>query len=146
MPQVFADVMACRSIGDAEQRLACFDRTAAALDNAQQAKAVVVIDENAVRETRRGLFGFSLPRIGLFGGGDDDKDEVKEISSTIASLSGGSGRWVVTLADGAVWEQTDGAYLRRPQVGQTILIKRAALGSYMGRIDNGVTFRIKRRN
>lgn len=147
LPKVFSDVLDCRQIADAEQRLACFDRAVLALESAQQSKSVVVVSEEEVRKTRRGLFGFALPRIGLFGGGDDDdQEEVNEISSAITSFSGGTGRWVVTLDDGAVWEQTDGAFVKKPQVGQTILIRRAAFGSFMGRIDNGVAFRIKRRN
>lgn len=145
-PTVFSDVVACRAIADPGARLACFDAKTATLDTAVANKDVVVMSREAVKETRRGLFGFSLPRLGLFRDGGDEADEVKELNTTITAISGGNGRWVLTLEDGAVWEQTDGSYINRPSIGQPILIDRGALGSYMGRIDKGKAFRIKRRS
>jgi len=145
-PKAFSDVIACRTIADTQERLACYDATVAELEGAADSKTVVVLSGEAVKETRRGLFGLSLPRIGLFKGGDDDEESLKEITSTITRLSGGTGHWIVTLDDGTVWEQTDGVFTRKPEVGQTIVIKRAAFGSYMGRINNGAAFRVKRRS
>jgi hypothetical protein len=145
-PKAFADVIACRSIADTQERLACFDATVAELEGATDSKTVVVLSGEEVKETRRGLFGLSLPRIGLFKGDNDDEESLREITSTITKLSGGTGQLVVTLDDGSVWEQTDGAFTKRPAVGQTIVIKRAAFGSYMGRINNGAAFRVKRRS
>jgi hypothetical protein len=147
-PEVFSAVVDCRSISDDAARLACFDAAVGKLADAQAAKEVMVLSSEEVRRTKRGLFGFVLPKFGLFGG-DDDEDGIeplKELTATIASFSGGTGRYVFTLDDGAVWEQTDGAYLKRPKAGSQIVIRRAALGSYMARVDDGIGFRIKRRN
>jgi hypothetical protein len=149
-PQVFADVLECRAIADADARLKCFDTAVAALEQASTEKSVVVLSEETVQETRRGLFGFTLPKLNLFGGGGgDDENEVEvmnEITSTIDNVRGGDGRWVFTLPDGAVWEQTDGVYLKKPRAGQSITIKRAALGSYKAKVDGGLGFRVKRVN
>ena len=103
------------------------------------------MDRTAVREARRGLFGFSLPKLKLFGGGDDDdQDDVKEIESTIAGLrSASDGYPIFTLADGARWKQTEGR-IWFPKVGTAIRIKRAALGSYMGTIDKRSGIRMMR--
>jgi len=145
MPEVFANVLECRKLSDAEARLACFDTSVAALEQANDQKTLVVMTEEKVAETRRGLFGFSLPRLGLFR--DDEEDEgLKELTSTISAVRGGDGAWIFTLEDGAVWQQTDGVFLRKPQVGQAITIRRAALGSFIGKVESGLGFRIKRVN
>lgn len=143
-PPVVSELVACRAIADASARLDCYDAKAGALDNAVASKDLVVMSREAVNETRRGLFGFSLPRLGLFRSDDDDAEPIKDLTSTVTAVSGSNGRWIVTLEDGAVWEQTDGDFVKRPKQGQTIRIERAALGSFTGRVDEGKAFRIKR--
>ena len=142
-PKIFTDVLECRGITDAQARLACFDRSVGALAQAQQRKDVFVADKEAIREARRGLFGFSLPRVRIFGD-DDMAEEVKSIETTIKAVSSGQKGYIFTLADGARWMQTDGAYMDRPKVGSKIRIRRAVLGSYMASIDGRVGFRIER--
>lgn len=145
LPAVFAKVLECRKLVDPDARLACFDTSVAALETANQQKSLVVISEETVKETRRGLFGLALPRIGIFRDTDDD-EALKELSTAIKSVRGVDGAWVFTLEDGAVWQQTDGAYLRQPKVGQSITIRRAAMGSYIAKVEGGLGFRIKRVN
>jgi hypothetical protein len=100
-----------------------------------------------VKESRKGLFGFSLPKIKIFGSGDDDKNEIKEIDAVVAKMRQSQNGWVFTLEDGAIWRQTDGIYIgTNPKIGSKIHIKKAALGSYMGKVENGVSFRIARVN
>lgn len=145
VPEVLAKVLDCRKLEDPAARLACFDTSVAALETANEQKAVVVMSEETVTETRRGLFGLTLPRLGLFGDSEEDEG-LKELTTTIASVRGGDAMWVLTLADGAVWQKTDDTYVRTPKAGQSITIKRAALGSYMAKIEGGAGFRIKRVN
>lgn len=145
LPQVFADVLECRKLTDPDARLACFDTKVAALETANDTKSVVVMSEESITETRRGLFGFSLPRLGIFR--DSEADEgLKEITATIMSVRGGDGAWIFTLEDGAQWQQTDGVFLKKPKTGQSITIRRAALGSFMGKVEGGLGFRVKRIN
>lgn len=144
-PEVFTNVVKCRAITDDAERLACFDSAVGRLETAQASEELVVVSREQVEETRRGLFGLTLPKIKLFGGGDEN--EVKELSSTVASFARTPrGGWVVTLDDGAVWAQTDNTYVGTPKVGESIVIKKAALGSFMAKIDGGRAFRIERRN
>lgn len=145
VPKVFSDVLQCRTIANADQRLACFDRSVGTLAKAQQSKDLYVADKEAIREARRGLFGFSLPKVNLFGD-DDMAEDVKSIETTIKGVSQGQKGYVFTLADGARWAQTDGAYMDKPKAGAKIRIRRAALGSYMGSIEGRVGFRIERLN
>ena len=121
-------VTQCRTVTDPVARLACFDASVAALDVAETSQAVVVIDQQQVRETRRSLFGISLPDIGLFGNGTD----LPQIETTLASASvDGAGRWIFVLADGARWAQIDDNVIaRRPRANDKVIVKRAALGSF----------------
>lgn len=144
-PEVYQKVIDCRSIENDQARLACYDSSVKALDEAAKTEDLVVMSRESVKEAKRGLFGFSLPRLNLFGG-SDDKDEIKRIDAKIASFSRGQSGWTLTLEDGSVWQQTDGIYVSRPTIGETVVIERAALGSFKAKIDGGVAFRIKRRD
>ena len=60
-PAAIKALAACRAITDNAQRLACYDREAGALVQSVESKETVVLDKQAVRNTKRSLFGFSLP-------------------------------------------------------------------------------------
>ena len=144
-PKIFSDVVQCRSIPDPAQRLACFDRSVGALAAAQASKDLYVADKDAMREARRGLFGFNLPKMRIFSD-DDMEKQVDSIETTIAAAVQGQRGYVFTLKDGARWRQTDGAYMDKPKIGSPIRIRRAALGSYFGSIGKNPGFRIERVN
>jgi hypothetical protein len=142
-PAVYQAVIDCDAIAEAAERLACFDRSVAALKAATRAREVVVVDRGTVREARRGLFGLSLPRIKLFGN-DDDTEEVTAIDSTIASVRMAPDRMpIFVLADGARWKQTEGRNVFA-KAGQPIHIKRGALGSYVANVNKQPGVRVVR--
>jgi hypothetical protein len=151
--KAFDEVEACRSIADSAQRLACFDQSVAKLQEAADKQDIMVVDREQVRQTRRSLFGFSVPDLGIFGGGNkadkhtDDRDDVKEITGTVRTARmDGEGNWIVTLDDGAVWHQTDGAVGIAPRAGGQVTIRRAALGSYFLRVGNQPGVKARREN
>lgn len=146
-PPVYQAVVDCREIADPAQRLACFDRTVGVMASATAEKDLVVLDRATMRETRKGLFGFSLPKLKLFGGGDEDaRDEIQEIESVIAGLrSASDGYPIFVLEDGGNWKQTEGRNVF-PKVGDPIKIKRASLGSYMANVKNKAGVRVMRLN
>ena len=122
-------VVACRTETGEARRLACFDRAAAALGAASGRGELVVLGREDVRRTRRSLFGFNLPDAPLFGGRIKD-EPVREIEAVIKGVRGdGYGRYTITLEDGAVWRTTE-AGRGTPRPGASVLIRRAALGSY----------------
>ncbi|WP_225207073.1 hypothetical protein [Novosphingobium huizhouense] len=142
LPSVFEAVLGCRLITAEAERLACFDRSVAAMANAREQKDLVVADRATLRETKKGLFGFTLPKLRLFG--DTEGEDVAQIESTIAGVrTGKDGFAVFTLPDGARWKQTDGGQ-SWARTGDKIVIKRAALGSYMARIGNRAAIRVLR--
>tara|TARA_R110000824_G_scaffold65622_8_gene170779 strand:+ start:320 stop:889 length:570 start_codon:yes stop_codon:yes gene_type:complete len=147
LPAIYTDLIACKDIAEPTARLACFDAKVTALQTAQTTNQVVIADREQVREARRGLFGLTLPRIKLFDGDGDEGDQIEEIDGIVKSArTFRSGKWVIRLEDGAVWQQTDTprGSMRDPKSGDSITIKRAALGSFMAKVNDGRAFKVKR--
>jgi hypothetical protein len=142
----------CRTITEPQARLACYDRQVAAVHTAEERRDIRIVDREAVREARRGLFGFSLGNIRLFGGRDGDEaqeraesEEVTQIESTITQMTrDGAGRFVFALANGQRWYQAEASGGRSPRVGQAIVIRRGTLGSYLANIDGRPAIRVMR--
>ncbi len=128
--KALAAVTACRAIADPAQRLACYDAAVGPFVDAVVKGEVKVLDREEVRQTRRSLFGFELPRLPFFSGDDSVKDTPKEIDTTVASSHGvGYGNFSITMADGSVW-QTKEPLPRDPKHGAAVKIKAGALGNY----------------
>jgi hypothetical protein len=126
---------ACRAVSDDKARLDCFDRASASLAEAVDKKQLVVLDQQEIRETRRSLFGFSVPNIPLFrgeSGGDEGKLET--VIAGASRLEGG--KWQIRLEDGAIWQTNETRLnLDDPRPGQKIVIQRGTLGNYFLRIN-----------
>ena len=143
-PQQMQKLLDCRSIQDSAQRLACYDREASAVEQAITKKDFVMIVKQRATQTKRALFGFSIPDFGgLFGGGGD---EVKEITSTVVSASKfGYMGWQVKLADGSTWAQTDDAELGLdPRKGDKVVVVRGTLGAFFLRVAGQPGIKVKR--
>jgi hypothetical protein len=143
-PQSVQQLIACRSVTDSAQRLACYDRTAAAIGQAIASKNLVVIDKARATAAKRSLFGFSIPDFGgLFGGGDND---VSEIASTVTKATqDGYGAWIVTLADGSTWAQQDDSPLGLPpERGNKVVVHRGSFGAFFLRVAGQPGIRVKR--
>lgn len=139
--KVVKDVTECRSIADPKERLACFDAASQILEQATETREVMVVERKEVERTRRKGFGFALPD--LFGGGGED--QIEAVSSTIlAARPSGYARWQVWLEDGTVWTTSEAAGRLQPRKGDPITIKRAALGSFLAKIDDAPLVRISR--
>jgi hypothetical protein len=143
-PQSVQQLIACRSLSDPTQRLACYDRQSEALNQAIAKKDVVVIDKARATQAKRSLFGFSIPDFGgLFGGAGD---EVKEIASTVSSVrQDGYGAYIVSLADGSTWYQQDDSPLGLgPEKGDKVIVHRGSFGAFFLRVNGQPGIRVKR--
>ena len=143
-PATMQRLLACRSIQDGAQRLACFDRETAAVDQAIGKRDLVMIDKARATQAKRSLFGFAIPDFGgLFGGGEDD---VKEITSTVTSFSHNAYTgWTIKLADGSTWGQTDDAQLGLPPAkGQKVVVHRGSFGAFYLRLNGQPGYKVKR--
>lgn len=139
---IVAKLESCTAVADDDERLACYDREVSALVGAADQGDVRVIDANTIKQARRGLFGFSLPRIGLFG--DDGEDEVKEFKSTVTRARNvAPGEWHFWIADGdAQWRIKNASVgFRAPKAGDTVEFKPATMGTYWIRINGRIGVR-----
>jgi hypothetical protein len=153
----------CAGVADLTAKAACYDAASAALSSAVKSGEIIIVRKKEAQAAQRNAFGFNLPSLNIFdrvGGGGDKKEAKKDektgevvatggldaLSTEIKSASqDGNGHWVITTVEGAVWRQTDNEVLApRPRAGQKIEIKRAALGSYLLKIDRLPAIRVKR--
>lgn len=126
---------ACRGVADEKARLDCYDRASARLAEAVDKKELVVMDRQEIQETRRSLFGFSVPDIPLFRGeAGKDSGKLETVIAGASRLEGG--KWQIRLEDGAIWQTSETRLnLSDPKPGQKIIIQRGTLGNYFLRID-----------
>ncbi|MFL6761553.1 MAG: hypothetical protein ACJ8FB_03235 [Sphingomicrobium sp.] len=144
-PPNFARLVACQKISDSTQRLACYDREVATVSTANAKGDLVVMDRQQIRETRRSLFGLTLPNLGLFG----DKDgENSTLETTIKSIGfAPDGKPIYNLAEGGRWQQLEfKTFIVDPAPGQKVRVRRAALGSYLMNVNGEIAVRVQRVN
>ena len=146
-PAQVTTLLNCRNITDSAERLACYDKSAAAIGEAVAKRDLVVIDREGVKRTKRGLFGFAIPNLGIFG--DDDAEvEVKQIDGTIVSTArNADGGFIFRLADGSRWTQLDSKpFAVEPRNGDKVVVKKGALGAYFLTVTGQPGVKVKRIN
>lgn len=125
----------CQPITDDAERLSCYDAAVGRVVAASDEGEVRIIDREDATNTKRRLFGFSVPKLGLFGEGDAEED-IEVLQSTITKVAfSGRNTVLLTIEDGAVWriQGAKKALLAKP--GDKVEFKEAALGSYFVRIN-----------
>ena len=142
-------IAACRAV-PADQRLACYEQTSAALIAARDSRQIRIVDRETVQRAKRSLFGFSLPHLNLFGTGKEDPraesdTDVKEITGTVTAVQQASyGMWTFSLAESGVWQSISESPTFEPRKGDTITIKAGVLGHYTARVGSGRAVDVKR--
>lgn len=146
-PAAVTELLNCRNITDSAERLACYDRSAATIGEAVAKKDLVVMDRESVKKTKRGLFGFSIPNLGIFGD-DDSEVEIRQIEGTIVSTAfNADGGYIFRLADGSRWTQIDSKpFAIPPQSGDKVVVKKGTLGSYFLSIPGQPGVKVQRTN
>lgn len=136
---VMGGVYACAEIADAQARLACFDKTVAALKAAETRGEFAAVDAGRVRQIERDAFGFtmpSLPRLGL-PGRRDENEQIQTQAMKIERLGRFDGHPSFTMDNGQVWVVLEGRENRNLRQGAQVTIRRASLGSYLLSSENG---------
>lgn len=142
-------VFACASIAADADRLACYDEAAGRLKTAADAGEFTTITRAEVERVQKESFGFptfSLPAIGRLAekSGDKTIGEIEEIEAGVVSVKRNAiGQTLVTLDNGQVWRVTDTYELRSKGI-KTAVVRKAALGSFKMKLDNGRTVRVAR--
>lgn len=137
----------CRKVADNTARLACYDKAAATLDEAEAKGQVVVIDREQVKAVRRQSFGLTLPAFTLFNRGAAKEDQLDRITVELEKAYLEAGRhWIMISTEGVVWAQTDDeAINNEPHKGSMVAIRKAALGSFFCNVDGQRAVRCERR-
>ncbi len=146
---VLDTLAACRKEASDAQRLACFDKAVAALDEAEAKGQVVVVDREQVAQVKRQAFGFSLPALSFFSARGGAQENVDRVSYTLDHAGRtAAGLWVLTTTEGAVWMQTEGDEQLRPDPhkGSTLAVRHAALSSYFCNVDGQRAIRCNRQH
>lgn len=135
----------CRKLTDAAQRLACYDQAAAVLDQAEAKGDIVVVNREQARKVRRQAFGFTLPSISLFERGEKAEDIASTVDKIVSARRLPPGKWEIKLETGGTWIQIDTTEIPLdPKPGQTVKINRASLGSYMMQVGNQRAVKVHR--
>jgi len=146
-PAQVTALLNCRGIADSAERLACYDKAAAGIGEAVAKKDLVVMDRESVKKTKRGLFGFSIPNLGIFGD-DDEAVEVKQIDGKVAAISTNrDGGYIFVLEDNSQWSQIDSKpFALPPRRGDKVVVKKGTLGSYFLTVEGFPGVKVKRTN
>jgi hypothetical protein len=143
--EAFQAVLDCRGVTDAARRLACYDAAAGRMETAASKGEIVVVDQAKAREARTQAFGLSVPSLDFITRGlkANDVDRVEGVVSAVSRDA--SGRWIMELADGAVWRQISDEVLGRdPKPGTKVSIRKAMVGSFMMNVDGQAGIRVHR--
>ncbi len=134
----------CRKLSDNDARLACYDKATDAFEQAQNKGDVVVVDREQVHQVTRQSFGFNLPSFSIFSRGNEGPLENVEAHISSAQQDG-TGRWVLTTDENAIWQQIDTTPLNdAPHQGEKLVVRRAMLGSYFCKVGNEAPLRCAR--
>lgn len=144
--RIVSELTGCRALANPTERLACFDRTAAALVAAQDSKSIVVVDRAADKKKRRALFGFPGRSVDVF-----DKSpaaappEIQDVTAKLVRTAlAGHGLFTLTLDDGSVWRMSESLGRLPPDIGDVVKVVRGALGSYRASIAGGRYVEVRR--
>ncbi|MCR2834849.1 hypothetical protein [Parerythrobacter lacustris] len=135
----------CQAIEADADRLACYDQAVGRVVTASEEGEVRLVDREDVQKTRRRLFGFTIPDLGIFGG--DDEGDMAMLESTVKRVvSIRRDTIVFEIEEGSIWQIDDAPprVLRRLDSGTPVVFKKAALGSYFIRVDGQTGVKGKR--
>jgi hypothetical protein len=138
---------ACMADTDDAARLACYDKAARSLVEAEKTGDVVVVDQAQVKEVKRQSFGFNI-NLGPLFDHPGKHEQVDELTSTIASAHlSADGKWIISTAEGQVWRQIDTEVLpETPKAGDKVVMRRGMLGSFFLTVGNQGAIRAHRDN
>jgi hypothetical protein len=144
-----AALQQCRTLTDAAARLVCYDKAVDSLTASAASGETVIVDREQVRAARKGLFGFSMPKIPFLNtrtnNVQDASDDAQLESTIIAFRSVPYQKWRITIDGGAIWETIESdTRADDPVKGAKVLIEKGSLGSYYVKVGKGRRVAAKR--
>jgi hypothetical protein len=131
-PQALTDVYSCAQVQDDAQRLQCYDGAVGRLRQAETQGQVVAVDRAQAQEIERDSFGFHLPSLSrLLPNLEGGSDVIDNIEMTVARVRvSPTGYYTFEMENGQIWTQVEPENARNVRAGDTVTIRRAALGSF----------------
>ncbi len=145
MPAAVSNLVNCRAIAAASDRLACFDRSAQGLQTALSSGELLVVDRAQATAARRQAFGSTEAPADILQP-PRPEDRIDAIETTLVRASqADDNRWTFVLADGSTWRQTDTDRVRIVnREGEAVRVRRGALGSYLLTVGRSGVVRVRR--
>ncbi len=152
-------VYACATMTEDAARLACYDEAVGRLKAAEESGEVTTLTEAERVAVVRDAFGFtmpSLPKLSMprFGrsqadaeAGRDKNNRLERVTVAVTGVKTSKHRGLtVSLENGQIWQQSDtrSVYYSSKKGAKQAEIRRAAMGSFMMKLDDGAAFRVKR--
>jgi hypothetical protein len=132
-----AQLRSCVAIKRNTERLACFDRGIRALGESQGTQT-----ERAAPSAESSFGLFAQAPIATQG---DTRDEVETLEARVAQIAmSADGSAIIVLDNDQSWRQISGSATLLLKVGDAVVIRRAALGSFRLATPNGRSAKVKR--
>lgn len=148
-------VYACAGIFDSAQRLACYDSAVAGLKQAESSGGLAVVNREQIERAEKEAFGLATPSLSALAESArstaaapaaEKSKTLDRVTFPVKSVTTGpDGRYRFVMENGQEWRQTDG--IKLPAIGKgpwQAEIRKAAVGSYMLKLDNRTAVRVKR--
>jgi hypothetical protein len=148
-------VYACAAVADGAQRLACYDSSVAGLKQAESTGGVAVVNREQIEKAEKEAFGLIAPSLSALAESARSSTSVTKaeapnaldrVTFPVKSVTiGPDGKYRFVMENGQQWRQTDGVKL--PAIGKgpwQAEIRKAAIGSYMLKLDDRTAVRVKR--
>ena len=119
----------CAELRDDAERLACYD--------AEFGKPTAAVPTPASESTEKDF--------GLAAHGTPQQPEISSVTSVVATVAHQrDGRFLVTLANGQRWAQSELESKASVEAGDTVTVRRASFGSFLIVTKAGIATRVKR--
>jgi hypothetical protein len=148
-------VYACASVTDSAQRLACYDSAVAGLKQVESSGGFAVVNREQIEKAEKEAFGLAAPTLSALAESArstaaapsaEKSKALDRVTFPVKSVSiGPDGRYRFAMENGQEWRQLDG--IKLPAIGKgpwQAEIRKAAIGSYMLKLDDRTAVRVKR--
>lgn len=135
-PEALVAAYRCAEVQGDGARLACYDEAVGRLREAEAQGQIVAVDHAQAANIEREAFGFNLPNLARLiprlGAGDNAQAEIEGVEmqiDRIARRADGKSRFI--MSNGQAWSQTEPQSMHNVRAGDTVRVRRAALGTFM---------------
>jgi hypothetical protein len=136
--RVPAQLRSCVAIKRNTERLACFDR---GIDALLQSDA----ESAAGAPSAESSFGLFAQAPTQTNAGAPSRDQIEKLEARVAAISAAAdGSAVIVLDNDQSWRQISGSATLLLKVGDPVVIRRSALGSFQLSTPNGRSAKVKR--